>query len=99
MQAMTLDYAGFRTLDSIVRAKAVFGLNRLTIITDDFHSQRALFISRSYGATIKRFFQSNPLRSEQLGRKSKFSHEPFALGRIESRIAVVAWIYSILQSP
>jgi SanA protein len=47
--AMTLDYAGFRTLDSILRAKTIFGLDRLTIITDDFHSQRALFISRSYG--------------------------------------------------
>jgi len=54
-QAMTLDYAGFRTLDSILRAKTVFGLNRLTIITDDFHSQRALFISRSYGVDAVAF--------------------------------------------
>jgi len=53
--AMTLDYAGFRTLDSIVRAKTVFGLNRLTIVTDDFHSQRALFISRSYGVDAVAF--------------------------------------------
>ena len=53
--SMTLDYAGFRTLDSIVRAKTVFGLSRLTIITDDFHSQRALFISRSYGVDAVAF--------------------------------------------
>ncbi|MEW6130507.1 MAG: ElyC/SanA/YdcF family protein [Acidobacteriota bacterium] len=46
--AMTLDYAGFRTLDSVVRAKAVFGLSRLTIITDDFHVQRAIFLSNHY---------------------------------------------------
>jgi SanA protein len=47
--AMTLDYAGFRTLDSVVRAKAVFGQTRLTIITDNFHAQRALFLCQNYG--------------------------------------------------
>jgi SanA protein len=47
--AMTLDYAGFRTLDSVVRAKEVFGLNKLTIVTDDFHIQRAIFLSEHYG--------------------------------------------------
>jgi SanA protein len=47
--AMTLDYAGFRTLDSVARAQAVFGQQRLTIISDDFHVQRALFLCRSYG--------------------------------------------------
>jgi SanA protein len=46
--AITLDYAGFRTLDSIVRAKEIFGLNKLTIITDDFHVNRALFLCRYY---------------------------------------------------
>jgi SanA protein len=47
--AMTLDYAGFRTLDSVARAKAVFGQTRLTIITDDFHVARALFLCRAQG--------------------------------------------------
>ncbi|MBI3650527.1 MAG: YdcF family protein [Acidobacteria bacterium] len=46
--AITPDYAGFRTLDSLARAKAVFDLNKLTIITDDFHVNRALFLSRHY---------------------------------------------------
>ena len=36
--AITLDYAGFRTLDSVVRAKQVFGQSKLTIITDEFHA-------------------------------------------------------------
>jgi SanA protein len=44
--AMTLDYSGFRTLDSIVRAKEVYGLTRFTIITNDFHTYRALFLSQ-----------------------------------------------------
>jgi SanA protein len=47
--AITLDYAGFRTLDSVIRAKKVFGLDRLTVISERFHNYRALFIARRYG--------------------------------------------------
>ncbi|MBS1682820.1 MAG: YdcF family protein [Bacteroidetes bacterium] len=46
--AITLDYAGLRTLDSIVRSKEIFGQEKITIITQSFHSYRALFISRYY---------------------------------------------------
>lgn len=46
--AITLDYAGLRTLDSVVRSKKIFGQNKITIITQPFHSYRALFISRYY---------------------------------------------------
>jgi SanA protein len=46
--AITLDYAGLRTLDSVVRSKEVFGQNKITIITQSFHSYRALFISNFY---------------------------------------------------
>lgn len=42
---ITLDYAGFRTLDSIVRCKEVFGVKSVTIITQKFHSYRSLYIS------------------------------------------------------
>jgi len=45
---ITLDYAGLRTLDSVVRSKKVFGQNKITIITQPFHCYRALFISRYY---------------------------------------------------
>ena len=47
--AATLDYAGFRTLDSFARAKKVFGVDRLTIVTDDFHSPRAVLLARHFG--------------------------------------------------
>ena len=46
--AVTLDYAGLRTLDSVVRSKQIFGQNKITIITQSFHSYRALFISDYY---------------------------------------------------
>ncbi len=39
------DYAGFRTLDSVVRAKEVFQQNSLTIISPEFHIKRALFLA------------------------------------------------------
>lgn len=45
---ITLDYAGFRTLDSIVRAKEVFEANHFVIISQKFHCERALFIANHY---------------------------------------------------
>ncbi|HNY27528.1 MAG TPA: ElyC/SanA/YdcF family protein [Candidatus Sumerlaeota bacterium] len=47
--AITRDYAGFRTLDSIVRARDVFGLNGFTVISQEYHNYRALFIARHEG--------------------------------------------------
>ena len=43
-----LDYAGFRTLDSVVRAKEIFGLTEFTIISQKFHNERALFLTKHY---------------------------------------------------
>ncbi|MEJ0055397.1 MAG: ElyC/SanA/YdcF family protein [Bacteroidota bacterium] len=43
--AITLDYAGLRTLDSVIRSKEIFGQDHITIITQPFHSYRAIFIS------------------------------------------------------
>jgi len=47
--AITLDYAGFRTLDSVVRSKEVFGQKRITIVSQKFHNHRALFIANRRG--------------------------------------------------
>ncbi len=44
-----LDYAGFRTLDSVVRSQRVFGQDSITIISQPFHNQRALFIAKYKG--------------------------------------------------
>lgn len=40
-----MDYAGFRTLDSILRCRDVFGQNSVTIISQNFHNERAIFIA------------------------------------------------------
>lgn len=46
--AITLDYAGFRTLDSVVRCKKIFSQSDIIIISQAFHNQRAIFISDYY---------------------------------------------------
>jgi SanA protein len=46
---MTLDYAGFRTLDSVARAHAIFGLQTVTIVTEDFHAHRSIFLAEHSG--------------------------------------------------
>jgi SanA protein len=41
-----LDYAGFRTYDSVIRLDKIFGQKSFTIISQKFHNQRAVYISR-----------------------------------------------------
>ncbi len=55
---MTLDYAGFRTLDSVVRSKEVFGQDSIMIISQKFHLPRAIFIARKNGITAFGFVAS-----------------------------------------
>jgi SanA protein len=42
------DYAGFRTLDSVVRAKEVFGQQRVIFISQRFHNARAIYLARAF---------------------------------------------------
>ncbi len=42
---IVLDFAGLRTLDSVVRAKEVFGQDSITIISQLFHNERALYLA------------------------------------------------------
>ncbi|EJL71113.1 SanA/YdcF family protein [Chryseobacterium populi] len=44
-----MDHAGFRTLDSVVRAKEIFGQTKLVIISQKFHNERAVFLARKNG--------------------------------------------------
>lgn len=49
-EAITMDFAGFRTLDSVVRASEVFSLTGgFTIISQPFHIERALYLARANG--------------------------------------------------
>lgn len=47
--AIYLDYAGFRTLDSVVRCKIIFGELDILVISQQFHNERAVYIARAKG--------------------------------------------------
>lgn len=49
---ITLDYAGFRTLDSVVRAKAVFGQPTLMVVSQRFHCERAIYLGDALGVKL-----------------------------------------------
>ena len=44
-----LDYAGFRTFDSVYRMREIFSQNSFTVISQEFHNQRAVYIAKSLG--------------------------------------------------
>lgn len=48
-EKVVCDYAGFRTLDSVVRAKEVFGAERFIVVSQPFHVRRALFLAWGFG--------------------------------------------------
>ena len=48
-EAIYRDFAGLRTLDSVLRAESVFGQTRMIIVSQRFHLSRALFLAREQG--------------------------------------------------
>jgi SanA protein len=46
-----MDCAGFRTFDSMVRLKEVFGQDSVTVISQPFHNERAVYIGSREGIT------------------------------------------------
>jgi len=71
-----LDYAGFRTFDSVVRAKGIFGQNTITIISQESHNERAIFLASHRGidaigfnaADVDSRYSSKVQRHEQLAK-------------------------------
>lgn len=94
---ITLDYAGLRTLDSVIRCKEVFQQDDVVIISQGFHCYRALFISKYYGMTTAGFATKklplnesiNTILRELLARPMAiwdtylFNKQPRHLGRRE----------------
>lgn len=54
------DFAGFSTIDSVLRARHVFMLNDMIIISQDFHNERAIFIAKANGIDAIGFNAANP---------------------------------------
>jgi SanA protein len=49
------DYAGLRTLDSVVRARRIFGQEAFVIVSQRFHNERAVFLGRRLGLGVHGF--------------------------------------------
>jgi SanA protein len=88
--ALTLDYAGFRTLDSVARAREVFSLSKLTIVTDDFHAARAVFLARHFGIDAVAFSpEPVPFKWSAQAR----------LREVAARVRAVADVFVINKQP
>lgn len=46
---ITLDYEGRRTINSIIKAKEVYGLDTVALISQKYHNERAIYQARHYG--------------------------------------------------
>ncbi|WP_251808922.1 hypothetical protein KCTC52924_00601 [Arenibacter antarcticus] len=59
-ECIFLDFAGFRTLDSMVRAKVIFGLDQVTVISQKFHNKRAIYLAEKKGLKAIGYNAENP---------------------------------------
>ena len=85
-----LDYAGFRTLDSVVRCHEVFGEDSITIISQEFHNQRALFIANKSNVNAIAF------NSKEVNKNYSFKTR---LREYFARVKCVLDIYVLYTSP
>lgn len=46
---MYLDYAGLRTLDSMVRSGKIFDQDTIIVVSQKYHNQRAVFLAKVHG--------------------------------------------------
>lgn len=72
-----LDYAGFRTLDSIIRAREVFGQEKFTIISQQFHNERAVYLALANGMDVVAF-NAKQINGTQTEFKTGYLREGFA---------------------
>ncbi|QLB13328.1 SanA protein [Bisgaardia hudsonensis] len=91
---MYMDFAGFRTLDSIIRADRIFKAHTMTIISQKFHCERAIFIAKYYDIDAICFVAELPPRTDFVKIRELFARmkaiidlltekEPHFLGKPE----------------
>ncbi len=61
-----LDYAGFRTLDSVIRAKEIFSQDSITVISQKFHNERAIYLAKKHD------IQAIGFNAKDVSRRSGF---------------------------
>ncbi len=88
--AITMDFAGRRTLDSVVRARAVFGQQRLVIVSQRYHLHRAIFLARQRGVDAVGYVAPRP----QLHRRVNAE-----IREVAARVLAILDIYVLNTEP
>jgi SanA protein len=89
-QAMTLDGGGTRTFDSVARARGIYQLDRVTIITQDYHAYRALFIAKKIGM--------HPVAYAPVGEESGPAFRPY-LREVFARVWAIFDLFLLDTQP
>lgn len=89
-EAITRDDAGFRTLDSVIRAQEIFGVTSCTIITQRFHNSRALEIARVHHLDAIGFCAPDPAYPDSAGPQAR---------EVLARVAAVLDLYILHRQP
>lgn len=84
-----LDYAGFRTLDSVIRAKKVFNCKSLIIVSQKFHNQRAVYAARAHG------IDAIGLNAPDVSSKNNYTH----LREIVAKTVMIFEIHLLNSQP
>jgi SanA protein len=87
---ITLDYAGFRTLDSIIRCWKVFGQVKFIVISQPFHNRRAIFLGRHYGLIVTAY------NADEVGLANGFRTR---LREYFARVKAVLDVYLLNKQP
>ena len=85
------DFAGFSTLDSIVRASRVFMLRNVTVISQEFQNTRALFIADRESMNAIGFNARDP--------SSKWGHAGVYIREIFARLKCILDVYFLNTQP
>lgn len=83
------DYAGFRTLDSVMRAQKVFHCHELIIVSQKFHNERALFIADWIGMDAIAY------NARDVGRSTNYTH----MREYVARVAVFMDLFVLGTQP
>jgi SanA protein len=93
---ITMDFAGFRTFDSVVRCKKVFGVDSCIVVSQAYHNSRAIYIAQHIGleaiainAPYPKTGSKQPIYREILARARTYADvhflntQPEKLGKLE----------------
>ena len=80
-----VDHAGLRTLDSMVRAKEVFGATQVSVISQDFHVPRAVYIGETIGLDVVGVVAPAGYRYPRSLHAKNATRERLARGQVAAR--------------